>query len=54
MMVVETTLPLMVSDAFALLQPRSPQHGLALLALLHHRILGEQLWALASDTTQCA
>lgn len=50
-MVVETALPLMVSDAFALLQPHSRRHGLALLALLHHRILGEQLWALASGTT---
>jgi hypothetical protein len=50
-MVVETALPLMVSDAFALLQPHSRRHGLVLLALLHHRILGEQLWALASGTT---
>jgi hypothetical protein len=50
-MVVETALPLMVSDAFALLQPRSRPQGLALLGLLHHRVLGEQLWAMASGTT---
>lgn len=43
--------PLVVSSAFALLSPRSEEHGLVLLALLHHRILGEQLWALASGTT---
>lgn len=50
-MVVETALPVMVSDAFALLCPHTPQQGLALLALLHHRILGEQLWAMTSGTT---
>ncbi len=49
--VSETELPLVASSAFALLQPRSRVHGLALLALLHHRVLGEQLWALASGTT---
>ncbi len=49
--VLETELPLVTSSAFALLQPRSRAHGLALLALLHHRVMGEQLWALASGTT---
>ena len=43
--------PLVVSSAFALLSPHSEEHGLVLLALLHHRVLGEQLWALASGTT---
>lgn len=43
--------PLVVSSAFALLTPRSEEDGLVLLALLHHRVLGEQLWALASGTT---
>jgi hypothetical protein len=42
---------LVTSSAFALLAPRSRAHGLALLALLHHRVMGEQLWALASGTT---
>ena len=50
-LVLETEMPLVASSAFALLQPRSRLHGLALLALLHHRVLGEQLWALASGTT---
>lgn len=42
--------PLVVSNTFALLAPYSEQDALVLLALLHHRILGEQLWALASGT----
>jgi len=50
-LVIETEMPLVTSSAFALLKPRSRVHGLALLALLHHRVLGEQLWALASGTT---
>lgn len=50
-MVAETEMPLVTSSAFALLAPRSRTHGLALLALLHHQVLGEQLWALASGTT---
>lgn len=50
-LVLETEMPLVTSSAFALLKPRSGAHGLALLALLHHRVLGEQLWALASGTT---
>lgn len=49
--VTEIKQPLVVSNAFALLQPHSRVHGLALLGLLHHRVLGEQLWALASGTT---
>jgi hypothetical protein len=49
--VLETERPLVTSSAFALLRPRSRVQGLALLALLHHRVLGEQLWALASGTT---
>jgi hypothetical protein len=49
--VTDTKQPLVVSSAFALLKPHSRVHGLALLALLHHRVLGEQLWALASGTT---
>jgi hypothetical protein len=49
--VVNTELPLIVSDAFALLLPHSRNLGLVLLALLHHRVLGEQLWAQASGTT---
>ncbi len=49
-MVAETEKPLIVSDAFALLLPRSREQGLVLLALLHHRILGEQLWAQSSGT----
>jgi len=49
--VVETGMPLVTSSAFALLVPRSRAHGLALLALLHHQVLGEQLWALTSGTT---
>jgi hypothetical protein len=49
--VLETEKPLVTSSAFALLAPRSRAHGLALLALLHHRVMGEQLWALASGTT---
>lgn len=50
-LVLETELQLIASSAFALLRPHSREHGLALLALLHHRVLGEQLWALASGTT---
>lgn len=50
-LVLETEGPLVTSSAFALLKPRSRVHGLVLLALLHHRVLGEQLWALASGTT---
>ena len=50
-MVLETEMQLVTSNIFALLQPRSRAHGLVLLALLHHRILGEQLWALTSGTT---
>ena len=50
-LVLETEMPLVTSSAFALLKPRSPVHGLALLGLLHHQALGEQLWALASGTT---
>ena len=49
-LVLETDVPLVTSSAFALLKPRSRAHGLALLGLLHHRVLGEQLWALASGT----
>ena len=49
-MVVETPLPLVASDAFALLHPPSHEQGLVLLALLHHQVLGEQLWALTSGT----
>jgi hypothetical protein len=49
--VLGTEKPLVTSSAFALLAPRSRAHGLALLALLHHRVMGEQLWALASGTT---
>jgi hypothetical protein len=49
--VVNTELPLIVSDAFALLLPHSRNLGLVLLALLHHRVLGEQLWAQSSGTT---
>ena len=49
--VVAIAQPLVVSSAFALLAPRSEEIGLVLLALLHHRVLGEQLWALASGTT---
>ncbi len=48
---MDTTLPLMASDTFAVLKPHSREQGLALLALLHHRVLGEQLWALTSGTT---
>jgi hypothetical protein len=50
-MVLETELHLVTSSAFALLKPHTQVHGLALLALLHHRVMGEQLWALASGTT---
>lgn len=50
-LVLETEMPLVTSNVFALLQPRSRMRGLVLLALLHHRILGEQLWALTSGTT---
>jgi hypothetical protein len=49
--VVDVERPLVVSSAFALLSPCSEEAGLVLLALLHHRVLGEQLWALASGTT---
>jgi hypothetical protein len=49
--VTETSLPVIVSDAFALLEPHSPHQGLALLTMLHHPVLGEQLWALTSGTT---
>jgi hypothetical protein len=48
---VDGGLPLIASDVFVLLRPHSQEDGLALLALLHHRVLGEQLWALASGTT---
>ena len=50
-MVLKTAMPLVTSNVFALLQPRTRMHGLVLLALLHHRLLGEQLWALTSGTT---
>lgn len=50
-MALETETPLVTSNAFALLRPRSRARGLTLLALLRHRILGEQLWALTSGTT---
>jgi hypothetical protein len=49
--VKETELPIVTSSAFALLKPTSRTRGLTLLALLHHRVLGEQLWALTSGTT---
>ena len=50
--VIHGDVPLVATGAFALLKPRSRVHGLALLALLHHRVLGEQLWALTSGTTR--
>jgi len=46
----ESGLPLIASDVFVLLRPHSREDGLALLALLHHRVLGEQLWPMPSGT----
>jgi len=50
--VIQIDLPLVATGAFALLKPHSRVHGLALLALLHHHVLGEQLWAFTSGTTR--
>ncbi len=48
--VEETSQPLIVSKHFNVLHPRGRDDGLTLLALLHHRILGEQIWALVTGT----
>jgi len=50
----ETAGPLIVSQNFYLFRPRSHDHGLVLLALLHHRVMGEQLWALTTGTMKRA
>lgn len=52
--VQKTDQPLIVSENFILLHPHRRDDGLALLALLHHRIAGEQLWALATGTMKQA
>lgn len=53
-LVQKTDQPLIVSENFILLHPHRRDDGLALLALLHHRIAGEQLWALATGTMKQA
>jgi len=45
---------LVVSKHFILLQPKRWGDGPALLALLHHQVMGEQLWALATGTMKRA
>jgi hypothetical protein len=50
----KTGQPLVASENFILLQPRRWSVGPVLLALLHHRVLGEQLWALATGTMKLA
>lgn len=50
----QTAQPLVVSRHFIVLQPKRWGDGPALLALLHHRVLGEQLWALATGTVKRA
>lgn len=48
--VQDTSQPLIVSKHFNVLHPYRKDDGLTLLALLHHRILGEQLLALVTGT----
>lgn len=52
--VQKTDQPLLASENFMLLHPHRRDDGLTLLALLHHRIAGEQLWALATGTMKQA
>jgi hypothetical protein len=50
----KTGQPLVASENFILLQPRRWSDGAVLLALLHHAVLGEQLWTLATGTMKRA
>ena len=52
--VQKTDQPMIASQNFMLLHPHRRDDGLALLAVLHHRIAGEQLWALTTGTMKQA